>query len=55
MILRLMSQPGSCEGPWFTTGWYVPVPGGSDLLDLAEAELDRGLPAEDLDEGPDPL
>src|SRR6478672_2082626 len=28
---------------------------GSDLLDLAEAQLDRGLPAEDLDEGLDPL
>src|SRR3954451_3883478 len=27
----------------------------SDLLDLAEAQLDRGLPAEDLDEGLDPL
>src|SRR6476646_5216650 len=27
----------------------------SDLLDLVEAELDRGLPAEDLDEGLDPL
>src|SRR6187401_3555140 len=26
-----------------------------DLLNLAEAELDRGLPAEDLDEGLDPL
>src|SRR3954453_21592031 len=28
---------------------------GSDLLDLAEAQLDRGLPAEDLDEGLHPL
>src|SRR4051812_4488342 len=27
----------------------------SDLLDLGEAQLDRGLPAEDLDEGLDPL
>src|SRR4051794_15156638 len=27
----------------------------SDLLDLAERQLDRGLPAEDLDEGLDPL
>src|SRR5688572_29585711 len=27
----------------------------SDLLDLAEAQLDRGLPAEDLDEGLHPL
>src|SRR4029079_5728187 len=27
----------------------------SDLLNLREAELDRGLPAEDLDEGLDPL
>src|SRR6476619_6164569 len=27
----------------------------SDLLDLREAQLDRGLPAEDLDEGLDPL
>src|SRR3954447_8196154 len=29
--------------------------GASDLLDLVEAQLDRGLPAEDLDEGLDPL
>src|SRR3954465_4451846 len=29
--------------------------GASDLLDLAEAELDRGLAAEDLDERLDPL
>src|SRR3954469_25320170 len=42
-------------------GPYVVVLGGStavlgsDLLDLAEAQLDRGLPAEDLDEGLDPL
>src|SRR4249919_4354381 len=28
---------------------------GSDLLDLAEAQLDRGLPAEDLDQRLDPL
>src|SRR5918994_1865005 len=27
----------------------------SNLLDLGEAQLDRGLPAEDLDEGLDPL
>src|SRR4051794_39384384 len=27
----------------------------SGLLDLVEAQLDRGLPAEDLDEGLDPL
>jgi transcriptional antiterminator NusG len=36
----------------------VPVSGPagrSDLLDLAEAQLDRGLPAEDLDERLDPL
>src|SRR3954465_12370767 len=38
-------------------GPYVVVLGGStavlgsDLLDLVEAQLDRGLPAEDLDEG----
>src|SRR3954465_469441 len=42
-------------------GPYVVVLGGStavlgsDLLDLVEAQLDRGLPAEDLDEGLDPL
>src|SRR3954468_630897 len=34
---------------WFDCG------AGSDLLDLVEAQLDRGLPAEDLDEGLDPL
>src|SRR4051795_4868871 len=28
---------------------------GSDLLDLREAQLDRGLPAEDLDQRLDPL
>src|ERR1700712_643664 len=27
----------------------------SNLLDLGEAQLDRGLPAEDLDQGLDPL
>src|SRR4051794_9166652 len=31
------------------------LPARSDLLDLAEAQLDRSLPAEDLDEGLDPL
>src|SRR5690349_12838698 len=33
--------------------WCGPL--SSDLLDLAEAQLDRGLPAEDLDQRLDPL
>src|SRR5688572_22588276 len=38
--------------------WFVSRPARkelSDLLDLAEAQLDRGLPAEDLDERLHPL
>src|SRR3712207_9469765 len=43
---------------WFLT-WVAGArrtdPVGSDLLDLVEAQLDRRLPAEDLDERLDPL
>src|SRR5699024_7375488 len=35
--------------------WAKSAVRASDLLDLAEAELDRGLPAEDLDERLDAL
>src|SRR5215216_3285475 len=45
MVLRVLT---GCR-------WVLRELGGSDLLDLAEAQLDRGLPAEDLDEGLDPL
>src|SRR3954454_567975 len=38
---------------WCRVG--LPAADGLRLLDLAEAELDRGLPAEDLDQRLDPL
>src|SRR3954453_20971321 len=49
---RLAGQPHHC-GPAGAGGEiYGP---GSDPLDLAEAQLDRGLPTEDLDQRLDPL
>src|SRR4051794_32999349 len=47
--------PGSLLVVAGCSGWCWCSGARSDLLDLAEAQLDRGLPAEDLDEGLDPL
>src|ERR1700722_178996 len=43
---------GAIAGPYLTIGfcWRARLVGGSDLADLIEGQLDRGLPAEDRDE-----
>src|SRR3954453_3789271 len=48
---RAILRPGGWRWEISTDRGYR----GSDLLDLAEAQLDRGLPAEDLHQRLDPL